>query len=343
MKKSLGIILVLVCLSATAQVKVIPTGIFYRILPCADCKGIETFIELNANKTGILQENYLGIENAFSSTPIRWSISGTTVTLYENDKVKKQYSFSKNTLKQIGIGEKMAPGKKDDPYTFRRLKRVTEAAVWTAKKKTGVSFIAMGNEPSWALDIDLNKGMTFSTLESRSETPAVKPQVDKGSWLLRSETESVQLNVKIESRFCTDGMSDRVYEYAVQATLNGKPYSGVGYLLNPVFALEGQWELDYLSGPRIALQWRKKPTLNFNLAEKKISGFDGCNRMMGSFSVGENNGIRFSQIAGTMMACPDNNADFFLNQFDKITRFRIVNGKLELLSGEGLLIRMKRI
>lgn len=342
MKKSLGVFLILICLSATAQVNLIPIGIYYRILPCADCKGIETFIELNANKTGILQENYLGIENALYSTPIRWSISGTTVTLYENDKAKKRYTYSKNTLKQIGIGEKPAPGDKDDPYRFHRLKRVNEVASWTAKKNAGVSFIAMGNEPSWSLDIDPKKGISFSTMDGKLNFPATTPVLDKGTWLLNSSAASNTLNVKIESRFSTDGMSDFVYEYAVTTTVDGKNYSGVGYLLNPAFALEGEWELDYLSGPRIALQWKNQPTLNFNLAENKISGFDGCNRMMGSFTLSENNGIRFSQIAGTMMACPDNNADFFLNQFDKIRRFRIVNGKLELLSGAGLLIRMKR-
>ena len=45
--------------------------------------------------------------------------------------------------------------------------------------------------------------------------------------------------------------------------------------------------------------------MEFDAAKKRIYGKSGCNNMMGGYS-GSGNNITFSKVAGTLMACPDN-------------------------------------
>jgi heat shock protein HslJ len=330
--------------TVNAQVKVIPAGLFYGIIPCADCNGIETYIELNANKTGIVQEKYLGKEDKVSVAAIRWEMKQNLVTLFENEKQKGTYMFSNSNLKKLDAKGKAITGSLASKYILHKKKIVTTTNAWATKMQKGIDVIAMGNEPSWSLELDFEKQFNFTSIASDPiTTPASKPVFENGGWSIKSSSGNNVLDIRIEPRYCNDGMSDWVYQYYATVTVNGKANKGVSVLLNSSFALNGEWEMDYLSGPKIMLEWRKMPTLNFDIAQNRVSGTDGCNRIMGSFKLSDNSGLSFSQMAGTMMACPDNNADFFNRALSKVNRFRIMNGKLELLSGEGLLVRMRRV
>ncbi|WP_233622003.1 META domain-containing protein [Flavobacterium agrisoli] len=61
--------------------------------------------------------------------------------------------------------------------------------------------------------------------------------------------------------------------------------------------LEGSWQLNYISGPRIAfdrLYPDAKPTIVFNTKENRVSGNNGCNSYSGSLNVSGNT-IDFTQ------------------------------------------------
>ena len=51
------------------------------------------------------------------------------------------------------------------------------------------------------------------------------------------------------------------------------------------------------------------PEISFDIEGGIISGQDGCNRFTGKMEV-QGNGIRFSPIAGTRMACPGNKKEY---------------------------------
>src|SRR5690606_36205930 len=72
--------------------------------------------------------------------------------------------------------------------------------------------------------------------------------------------------------------------------------------------LNGTWELDYVSGARIAFDGlfpNKKPVITFNLPETKASGNGSCNNFNVTFNI-DGNIIKFSEVAATRMACPGN-------------------------------------
>jgi len=70
--------------------------------------------------------------------------------------------------------------------------------------------------------------------------------------------------------------------------------------------LVGVWKLQSMNGKSEAeTETKKMPTLEFNFAEKRLSGNAGCNRYNGAFTL-NNNILNVTPLATTRMACPDN-------------------------------------
>ena len=110
----------------------------------------------------------------------------------------------------------------------------------------------------------------------------------------------------------------------------------------PVNPLAGKWVLEQLLTTTDKPAWTKKPELVFNTKEKTVSGYDGCNLLMGKFRQSDNKTLRFEAITGTLKACAGNGPDLFLNAIDQTDHYRIRNGKLELLKGTKVLLRLSR-
>ena len=117
---------------------------------------------------------------------------------------------------------------------------------------------------------------------------------------------------------------------------------------NEVTMLEGTWELNYITGPKIAfdgLYPGKKPTLVIDVTNKRISGTTGCNSYSGAL-VAQNSSIDFRQpIAVTKMMCgqgmPGETA--YLEMLKKINKFSITGGNtLNLISGDIAIMRFTK-
>lgn len=74
-------------------------GTYEGTLPCADCEGIHTRLELNADLSYTLTEHYLGTsesKNTFSENgKFRWNKAGNTVELNQVDNRKYKVQESK--------------------------------------------------------------------------------------------------------------------------------------------------------------------------------------------------------------------------------------------------------
>lgn len=115
-----------------------------------------------------------------------------------------------------------------------------------------------------------------------------------------------------------------------------------------VSKLEGNWELNYISGAGIAfdgLYPNKKPTINFNLKENHISGNSSCNSFNGKL-VPDGNKIDFTQpMAMTKMMCQDGQGEqVFMSTLQKITSYDVTDdGKtLNLISGDIVMMRFTK-
>ena len=113
-------------------------------------------------------------------------------------------------------------------------------------------------------------------------------------------------------------------------------------------SLQGSWELNYISGPRIAfdgLYPDRKPVINFDIAENKVSGNNSCNSFSGKLVV-EANKIDFTQpMMTTKMMCGDGQGEqVFMSTLEKINTFSISDdGKtLNFISGDIALMRFTK-
>ena len=115
-----------------------------------------------------------------------------------------------------------------------------------------------------------------------------------------------------------------------------------------VAQLEGTWELNYISGPRIAfdgLYPRKKPTIHFEVATQRVSGNTSCNSFNGKLNA-EGNKISFKDpMAMTKMMCMDGNGEsVFLETLQKIDKWSVTDGNtLNLIMGDIGMMRFVKI
>ena len=106
------------------------------------------------------------------------------------------------------------------------------------------------------------------------------------------------------------------------------------------------WELDYLSGPRIAfsgLYPDRKPKITFNETTHIVAGTDSCNGYSAEFTVTDDT-ISFGEPGpSTMMYCGEGEK-FFLNTIKKINKYTIDSeGKLNLMIDDVTMMRFKKI
>lgn len=112
----------------------------------------------------------------------------------------------------------------------------------------------------------------------------------------------------------------------------------------PANPLNGTWEVNYISGPRIAFEGlypENKPTITFDVANNKASGTTSCNRFNTGISLNGNN-LYFAAPATTRMACPGNGEATFLSTLKTITSYSVSENTLTLIMGDIAVMRLHR-
>lgn len=100
---------------------------------------------------------------------------------------------------------------------------------------------------------------------------------------------------------------------------------------------EKYWKLKTLEGQDVKMSKNQEREVFFTLKAEgnRVTGFAGCNTISGTYKLEKGDRIRFSQMATTMMACPD--VDFneseFLKIFELADNYRITGDRLELYIG----------
>ena len=109
--------------------------------------------------------------------------------------------------------------------------------------------------------------------------------------------------------------------------------------------LNASWELNYITGTRIAFEGLypgKKPTLIFNLTESEVEGNSSCNGFGAKVKIAGAT-ISFSDPIGTMMACPGNGEQTFYKTLKTVTTYKLDDDNtLSLLAGDIPVMRFTR-
>lgn len=97
------------------------------------------------------------------------------------------------------------------------------------------------------------------------------------------------------------------------------------------------WKLLALRGQPVQVaEGQREPHLILQGPQKRVVGFAGCNRLLGSYTL-EGTSLSFARLAGTMMACVQGGEGerAFLDALSAVAGWRIDGERLELLDAGG--------
>ena len=105
------------------------------------------------------------------------------------------------------------------------------------------------------------------------------------------------------------------------------------------------WELEYLSGPRIAFEGLfpdKKPQIIINKETMRVEGSNGCNGYSSDVTI-NGHSITFGEPGPTTLMYCGEGETIFLNTIKKVNHYNIdVDGKLNLMMDGLPMMRFKR-
>ena len=107
----------------TSQTSLDFIGVYTGILPCADCEGIETMIELKEDNYYISHYKYLGKsgeDNEFSNEgPFTWNDDGNSISLQAEGE-PTQYKVGENHIILLNAEGELNTGDMADLYVLKK-------------------------------------------------------------------------------------------------------------------------------------------------------------------------------------------------------------------------------
>ncbi|WP_034046267.1 META domain-containing protein [Wocania ichthyoenteri] len=106
------------------------------------------------------------------------------------------------------------------------------------------------------------------------------------------------------------------------------------------------WELEYISGPRIAfngLYSDKKPKISFNKTTNKVEGNNSCNGYSADYTLNGKE-MSFGEPGPTTMMFCGEGEKVFLNTMKKINKYSFdQEGKLNLMIDDVTMMRFRKV
>lgn len=211
--------------STTTDTSTPVTGSYQGTLPCADCPGIDYQISLYEDSTYQAITSYQGRGNNIAETTTgKWTQAADTI-LVQDGKTLRRFLAAPHQLTQLDGEGQVITGALASYYILKHVEGGGNRAYLQEKARTGVSFVANGNEPGWSLEIN-KKQLVFRTMNGDSlltPLPVAHPNTDT----LKTYA-SGKLKVSIRNTMCMDDMSGFMYPFTVEVEANDKTFRGCG-------------------------------------------------------------------------------------------------------------------
>jgi len=97
------------------------------------------------------------------------------------------------------------------------------------------------------------------------------------------------------------------------------------------------WKLIREGGEAVTIAGEREPHLVLHSEDRRVAGSGGCNRLIGGYTL-DGERLSFSQVAGTMMACPDGMQyeNAFHDALKRAVSWKIEGERLELFDETGV-------
>lgn len=216
-------------------------------------------------------------------------------------------------------------------------------------QNTGVDFIAHGNNPAkWNLEMDFDNNFVFSSSDHTDKiiTLPVLPQkiADAAGETYFSSKGNQRMDITLMDGDCTSMMTTNPFVKSTTVKIGETAYTGCGnFLYN--FRINDIWILDYIDYEKqYENQYPKGiPRLEFNLAEKKLTGSNGCSEIECHLEM-RGNRIQFSHFFSPYSECENTRTAKIFWEYinNKLVEYYFKEGNLVLyLSNDQRLIFRK--
>jgi uncharacterized membrane protein len=200
----------------------LPNGAYQGMYPCKGCEGIQQTILFTPDKKYRLEELAWGKSAVPKKTEGIWERKDGRIWMYQPGRAPMKFFLRKDSLFTDSL-----------QYALIKRELATLNPSWKQKQNGGIDFIGVGNEPFWNLEIDNEKMILFKLADWKKSVivPVEKPTVTKDSTLYNLSSEGSPLRITVYPQFCSDGMSDFLYQYKVVVSFKGSTYKGCGVML----------------------------------------------------------------------------------------------------------------
>ena len=210
----------------------IPSGFYQGMLPCKGCEGIQQTILFESDNSFKMEEVNWGTRTPPRKQEGKWEKKADTILLYVNNKLTSKFRFHLDSLATLFRDGKMIDPSDMPHYLLLRKTSAGANTAWRQKGEQGIDFYGVGNEPFWNIEIDNEKMILFKLADWQKPVivPIEKPKIYKDSTVYIIP-DSTRLRITIMNEFCSDGMSDFLYEQKIQVRYKGQLYKGCGMWL----------------------------------------------------------------------------------------------------------------
>jgi uncharacterized membrane protein len=209
------------------------SGYYEGVFPCTDCQGIQQKLLILAGNKVRTEETKMGTNAAPLSADGSWRLDDSLLTVSAGGKsMVYYYQDSLLVVRDSAAGQRL--GREAAQYRLHKKALGSGNKAWMKKAATGTDFLALGTEPFWSLEIDADTIISFIRADNKVplNVPYMNPTVGGNTKIFKVNSSATQLTVTVSNEFCSDGMSDTWYEYAVTVVHNDTTYKGCGVRLS---------------------------------------------------------------------------------------------------------------
>jgi uncharacterized membrane protein len=212
----------------------IPSGFYQGMLPCKTCEGLQRSVMFSDDGHFKMEELSWGKGTGAKKTEGTWEKEKGKFLLYLNNKVVSRYKLVKDSLINIENNGTRIPDSLSTQYVLFKKNTAPVNPSWKKRKSEGIDIIGNGSDPSWSVEIDNEKLVLFKLAANEKPVivPIERPAITKDSTVYSIVTDGgAGLKISIYSTFCSDGLSDHLYEYKMIVWYKGQMYKGCAVIL----------------------------------------------------------------------------------------------------------------
>lgn len=336
MNRSWSVLLLVSLLGACAanppveQLRAALPATYVGALPCADCPGLDYTLQLRADGNYFLRRDYR--ERGAVDEIGRWVFSSDqTVLALQGGEQFEIDSADRLTLRDRNA----APIVSSHNYSLLRSDTATPLQPQLTLRGS------YRYQADAATFTECGTGLSFAVL------PGPGAHAVEQAYLKGRGTPGEPLLVALEGRLTETVAMEGEPQLAIEVTRFvqrlPEPECGAVYAPRPLAGT--QWVAVQLGGMELGAEVGRRPSLQFDAEQQRVSGFTGCNRLGGSYEIDEAK-LAFDELAATRMACPGAAVleVTFTDALKNAAGYAVIGDQLELYNAAGtLLVRFEAV